>query len=124
MTKSRIEHVEEQLSALRHDMGDVKIAVELIREKQGNQLKRHESIKASFHHYRERIQEGFNQVEKRLHKLEDFVLSYVERSAMVKGSTRFWPALLMALLFAFCVGIFVDDQKVATEIANQVELKG
>src|SRR5271168_4879115 len=99
MTKSRMEHMEEQIAELNHGMGEVKIAVELIREKQGSHTKRFDGIKESFHRYREDIQERFKQMEKRLHQVEDFVLSSVQRLSDLKG----FVFKVLPFLAAFCV---------------------
>jgi hypothetical protein len=101
----------------------MKISLELLREKQGSQTKRHDGIKESFQQHREGMKELFSKMEKRLHALEDFMLASLQRLAFIKTLFKFWPVLVATLLFFFSVGIFVDDQKVATEIADKLELK-
>ena len=112
MTPPKSSHDARLLSALAQETADFKTMLQLLQQEQRVQAQCLESLKK------------FKQAtEARLHHLEDFKLASVQRLAIFKGFLRFWPALVMTLLFAFCVGIFVDDQKVATEIAEKIELK-
>lgn len=110
------------LAALSRDVNALKTTVQLMGQKQTLQTERHDSIKASLQKHREQMEERLAQMAERLRQLENFRLSSVERASVIRHSTRFWPALLMLVLFAFCVGIFVDDQKVANAIKNKMTL--
>lgn len=110
--KSKIEQHEVLLSELSHHTNELKITVRLLGEKMGVVTQKYEGMKPCF-----------SAIEDRLHVLETFMQASIQRMTFIKTFFKFWPALLMTLFFFFAVGIFVDDQKVATEIANKMELK-
>lgn len=100
------------LSALAQESAEGKTMLQLLQQEQRIQGQCLEGLKKFKH-----------QTEDRLHHLEDFKLASLQRLSFIKGFLRFWPVLAVTFLFFFCVGIFVDDQKVATEIADKMELK-
>jgi len=112
MTPPKSSGQERLLSALAQETADFKTVLQLLQQEQRLQGQCLEGFKKFKH-----------QTEDRLHHLEDFKLSSLQRLNIFKGFLRFWPALVVTFLFFFCVGIFVDDQKVATEIAEKMELK-
>lgn len=112
MIKSKWETLEMQFTELSREVSDLKVNVQVLREKQSAQTKRHEGIK-------ERLVE----IGHRVHRLDDFMLSSLQRLSFIKTLVRFWPVLIVTLLVCFAVGIFVDDQKVAEEIRDRIELK-
>jgi hypothetical protein len=129
VTKSTADRMEEQLTELAHDMGEAKIALEILREKQGSQIKRHDSIKESFHQHRESMKDCFNKIEKRLHALEDFMLASTQRLSMLKGLVFKGIPILVAVLLAVCalcfsLGIFVEDtEKTVDKVKHTIERK-
>jgi hypothetical protein len=121
MTKPLIDHIEDQVATLTHDMGEVKIALELLREKQGSQIKRHDGIKESFQQHRESMKDLFNKIEKRMHALEDFMLSSLQRLTIFKGlALKLLPVLVGVCALGFTVGLFVDNAEKAVDKANHV----
>lgn len=122
MTRSKHCPDDAVLTEVVHEVAELKTAVQLLNQKQSLQSQRHDGIKASLHTHRDGIKEGLVKVEERLHTLENFMLASLQRLSFIKGFLRFWPVLVVTFLFFFVVGIFVDDQKVATEIADKMEL--
>lgn len=112
MTPPKPSGNERLLSALAQETADFKTMLQLLQQEQ----RTHGQWLEQFKKFKQETQD-------RLHHLEDFKLASLQRLNIFKGCLRFWPALVMTLLAAFCVGIFVDDQKVATEIAEKMELK-
>jgi hypothetical protein len=103
---------ERQLAQLSRDTTTLKTQFQLLKQEQHGHSQCLERIKTTL-----------GKVEERVHSLEDFKLASLQRLAFCKGFLRFWPVLVVTLLFAFCVGIFVDDEKVAKEIADKMEIK-
>ena len=100
------------LNALMQECADFKTLLQLLKQEQraqGQCLERFKAFK--------------QETEGRLHHLEDFKLASLQRLAFFKGFLRFWPVLVVTLLFAFCVGVFVDDEKVVTAIQNKMTFK-
>jgi hypothetical protein len=112
MTKFKIDPQAQQVTDLTHDVNKLQIAVQLLQEKQGTQVHRHEGVK-----------ECFTKLEQRLHALENFMLSSVERLAFLKNLYKFWPVLVVGLVICFSVGVVVDQKAVAAKIVNTVEDK-
>jgi hypothetical protein len=119
MTKPRMEHIEDQIATLFHALGEMKITLELLREKQGSQLKRHDGIKESFQQHRESMKQIFNKLEKRLHALEDFMLSSMQRLTIFKGlALKLLPVLVGVCALFFSIGLFVDNAEKAVNKVN------
>ena len=123
MIKSKHRTDDTLLAEVVHDVAELKTTVQLIQQKQSLQTQRHDGIKESLHKHREAIQAGLVKMEERLHKLENFMLSSLQRLSFIKTLFRWWPVLIVTLLVCFAIGIFVDDQKVAAEIKDKIELK-
>lgn len=111
MTPPKPSGSERLLNALAQESADFKTMLQLLSQEQRIQGQFLEGLKK------------FKQVtEDRLHHLEDFKLASLQRLAFFKGFLRFWPVLVVTLLFAFCIGVFVDDEKVLTAIQNKMVL--
>ena len=105
------------------DVAEMKTALQLFAQEHSVQAEHVEGVKTSLQKHRDNFKACLHTLEERLHALENFMLASLQRLAFLKGFLRFWPVLVVTFLFFFCVGIFVDDQKVATEIADKMTLK-
>ena len=100
------------LNAWAQECADFKTMLQLLQQEQRVQGQCLEGLKK------------FKQVaEDRLHHLEDFKLASLQRLSFIKGFLRFWPVLVVTLLFAFCIGVFVDDEKVVAALQDKVMFK-
>jgi hypothetical protein len=112
MTPPKPPSGERQLLPLSREFATLKTSLQLLKQEQHTQ-----------HHCLETLKTKLGKLGDRVHELEDFKVASMQRLAIFKGFLRFWPAVVVTLLFAFCIGIFVDDEKVAMEIENKMELK-
>jgi len=109
--KSQIEHQDEKIYQLSHELNELKITVTILTEKHLILIEKLDSFMGKT-----------SQADKRLQRLEEFMLSHVERTAFIKAILKFWPVILATLLFCFSVGVMVDNQKVADEISAKVKI--
>jgi hypothetical protein len=114
MTPSKLEkHDAARLNELARDITDLKVAVQLIQEKQDTHVHRHDGLK-------ECLSKLEQALEKRLHELENFKLLSLQRLSNMK---TIWPILLAGVVIVFSFAVFVDDKAVAAKIVNAVEEK-
>jgi hypothetical protein len=102
---------DEKIYALSHELNELKITVSILAEKHLILIEKLDSF-----------MEKMTQADNRLQRLEGFMLSHLERTALIKDILKFWPVILATLLFCFSIGVMVDNQKVADEIAAKVKL--
>jgi len=108
----QLEHHDSEIHTLTQDLNELKINVTILTQKQVALIEKLDTFITKM-----------SVVDDRITKLENFMLAHLEKTALIKGIIKFWPAILATLFFCFSIGIMVDDQKVANEIANKVELK-
>ena len=112
LMKSQLEHHDERIHELSDDLTELKITVSILAEKHLILIEKLDSFI-----------EKMTRADNRLQKLEEFMLSHLERTAFIKSILRFWPVILATLLFCFSIGVMVDNQKVADEITSKLQWK-
>ena len=110
--KSTLEHHNEKIDMLSVELNELKITVSILAEKHLTLIEKLDSFV-----------DNASKANARLQKLEEFMIMHVERTAVMKSFLKLWPVILATLLFSFSLGVMVDNQKVAEDIANKIRLK-
>ncbi|MDX1901872.1 MAG: hypothetical protein SFW66_07720 [Gammaproteobacteria bacterium] len=112
LIKSQLTHHDERIADLSDDLNELKVTVSILAEKHLILIEKLDSFI-----------EKMTRADNRLQKLEEFMITHLERTAFIKSLLKFWPVILATLLFFFSIGVMVDNQKVADEFTSKLYWK-